>query len=53
MDKNPSIQCTVDQCKFHAKSENYCTLNQIMIGTHESNPKVVECTDCNSFELQK
>ena len=32
---------------------SYCTLNQIKIGkTHEQNPKVVECTDCESFELK-
>ena len=53
MSKNPSIKCTVEQCKFHDKAENYCTLSVVQIGTHESQPKVVECTDCNSFELGK
>ena len=52
-EKNESIKCTVEQCKHHACSENYCTLNSISIGTHEPNPTMVECTDCNSFELKK
>ena len=29
MNKNESIKCTVEQCKHHACSENYCTLNSI------------------------
>lgn len=49
--KNESIKCTVQQCKFHDNAADYCTLDQIVIGTHEANPKVVECTDCKSFEL--
>ena len=44
MNKNESIKCTVEQCKHHACSENYCTLN--------SNPTVAECTDCQSFVLK-
>lgn len=52
MAKNPSIKCSVEQCKYHANSEDYCTLDAIQVGTHEKNPKVPECTDCNSFELK-
>ena len=52
MNKNESIKCTVEQCKHHACSENYCTLNSISIGTHEPNPTVAECTDCQSFVLK-
>lgn len=52
MSKNPSIKCSVQQCKNHSCSENYCTLDSIQVGTHESNPKVVECTDCQSFILK-
>ena len=29
MNKNESIKCTVEQCKHHACSENYCTLNSM------------------------
>ena len=47
--KNSSIRCTVKQCEHNMGSENYCTLNTIDVGTHESNPTMPECTDCNSF----
>ena len=52
MNKNESIKCTVEQCKHHACSENYCTLNSISIGTQEPNPTVAECTDWQSFVLK-
>lgn len=50
MNENHSIGCTVDQCEYHSKNGNYCTLNKIEVGTHESNPTMPECTDCNSFK---
>lgn len=52
MAKNSSIKCTVQQCKFNDCSESYCTLNEIKVGTHEKDPKLVECTDCESFILK-
>ena len=52
MQKNSSIKCSVQQCKHHACSENYCTLDAIQVGTHEANPTVVECKDCQSFVLK-
>ena len=50
--KNSSIQCTVTQCKHNDCKEHYCTLSTIRVGTHENNPTMVECTDCESFELK-
>lgn len=50
---NQSIQCTVDQCRYHDRSQNYCTLNTIQVGTHEANPTMVECTDCQSFACKQ
>ena len=47
--KNECIQCTINNCTHHAKSENYCTLETIKEGTHEANPTMKECTDCESF----
>lgn len=47
--KNPSIQCSIRNCANHAKSEDYCTLQSIKVGTHEANPTKKECTDCESF----
>lgn len=49
---NTSIGCTVTQCQHHAQKENYCTLDKISVGTHEANPTMVECTDCNSFKAK-
>ena len=48
---NKSIKCSVTQCAHHCKDGNYCALNSIQIGTHESNPTEVKCTDCESFSL--
>ena len=50
---NESIRCTVQQCSHHCSDADYCTLSSINVGTHEMNPTMVECTDCNSFELKK
>lgn len=47
---NHCIKCSVTQCKYHCQTENYCSLDAIKVGTHESDPKVCECTDCESFE---
>ena len=52
MEKNTAIKCTVQQCKNHSNSSDYCTLSSIEVGTHEANPKVAECTDCKSFVLK-
>ena len=52
MKKNPSIKCTVSSCKFNNTNIHYCKLDEILVGTHESNPTQVECTDCQSFERQ-
>ena len=49
MSVNSSIGCTVNSCKYHAKSQDNCTLSKIMVGTHEAHPTQVACTDCESF----
>lgn len=49
---NQSIKCTVSQCKYHCENENYCSLDCIQIGTHETNPTVKQCTDCMSFDVK-
>jgi hypothetical protein len=49
---NDSIGCTVNECKFHDSTENYCTLEQIKVVKHEPVAKTTECTDCGSFEKQ-
>ncbi len=47
--KNSSIKCTVQACKYNMGTENYCSLDSISVGTHEANPTKPECVDCNSF----
>ena len=47
--KNSNIHCSVTQCKHNMVNENYCGLDCICVGTHESNPTVPECTNCDSF----
>ena len=49
---NKSIRCTVQQCKNICPGQDFCSLNQVMIGTHEYNPTVDQCTDCKSFEMK-
>ena len=45
-----TIKCTVPQCTYNDCSEQYCTLDSIMVGTHEMNPTDEQCTDCKSFK---
>ncbi|MBQ7082947.1 MAG: DUF1540 domain-containing protein [Oscillospiraceae bacterium] len=45
---NRAIGCTVHECAYHCGKENYCTLESIKVGTHETNPQQCECTDCES-----
>lgn len=53
MDKpNESIKCTVQQCANHCAGKNYCSLECVQIGTHEQNPTMDQCTDCQSFVLK-
>ena len=47
---NHCIACLVDSCAYHCGKENYCSLDQITVGTHETNPTMDQCTDCMSFE---
>ena len=47
--KNDCIECTINNCAYHAGDVDYCTLETIKIGTHEPNPTTKECTDCESF----
>lgn len=50
MEHNNSIGCTVSECKFHCKDDEFCTLDKIVVVKHENKAKTVECTDCGSFQ---
>ena len=47
---NHSIACTVMQCANNS-GEGYCVLDKIRVGTHEKNPTMSQCTDCEYFVL--
>ncbi|MFD3158428.1 DUF1540 domain-containing protein [Haloimpatiens sp. FM7330] len=49
---NNSIECTVSECKYHCKDDNYCTLNKIRVVKHLQNVNNVEGTDCGSFQMK-
>ena len=48
---NKSIHCTVQQCANHCSGSEYCALDSVRIGTHESNPTEKKCVDCESFRM--
>lgn len=45
---NNNIGCNVSECKYHAKTSEYCTLNKIQVVKH-GNVNTVQDTDCGSF----
>lgn len=47
---NHSIGCTVSECRYNDKSDNYCTLQKIEVVKHEAVANTAECTDCGSFQ---
>lgn len=49
MEKNTAISCCVASCQNHCGSQDYCSLEKIRVGTHESHPTMDQCTDCQSF----
>lgn len=46
---NKCVECTVSECANHCGSQNYCSLDHILVGTHEVSPTESQCTDCKSF----
>lgn len=49
MKRNSSIGCTVSECSYHYKQDDYCTLDRIQVVRHGHEAVTVECTDCGSF----
>ena len=47
---NASIKCSVTSCAHHCQDVQYCGLNSIQVGTHETNPSMDQCTACRSFK---
>lgn len=46
---NECIKCTVDDCRHHHNTKNYCTLQSIQVGTQEPHAAMADCPDCKSF----
>ena len=51
---NETLNVQQDSSSVHHGSpaftdRDYCTLDSIMVGTHECSPSKSECTDCQSF----
>ena len=46
---NMSIHCDVTECKYHDKTEKYCTLNAINV-RHDKNKDGTLEADCGSYE---
>ena len=51
MEHNSSIGCSVTECKFHCKQDDYCTLDKIQVVKNSGTAQKVEHTDCGSFKL--
>lgn len=52
MEINSSIECQVNECRYHSGTEDYCTLDNILVGKSQATAKSVENTDCKSFDAK-
>lgn len=50
---NANIRCSVNNCAYHACSQDYCTLREIKVGCSTAQPTSCDCTQCASFQLGK
>jgi len=48
---NKCIACSVTSCAHHSKTEDYCELDKIKVGSPEKHPGDAKCTECDSFML--
>lgn len=48
---NMSINCEVTECKYHDKTEKYCTLNAIRVARDKESADT-GCADCASYERE-
>ena len=50
---NKCVECTVQECANHCTSENYCSLDKILVGTHEANPPWISVPTARASERNK
>lgn len=49
---NQSIACSVNECAYHAASEDYCTLDKIKVGKCDCDTCTCADTECGSFKAK-
>lgn len=50
---NMSINCEVTECKYHDKTEKYCTLNAIKVAREKNQAgDYTGIADCASYERE-
>lgn len=52
MKANRSIGCSVTECRYHAKTEPMCSLENIQVSKKESTAQTERDTECASFEKE-
>ena len=52
-DKNDSIGCTVENCKYHCSGADYCSRKGIEVGACKCDPASCDSTFCQSFEAKE
>lgn len=52
MNKNSSINCNVDDCKYNCNEDKACTLQKINVVKEGSCAQDKQETNCNSFECK-
>lgn len=50
---NPSIGCSVAQCKYNCAEQQYCSLDKIYVSDHNKGAKKCKDTLCDSFECRE
>lgn len=48
-EKNENIQCLVKDCRYHANSQDYCTLDSIRVNNSGQASQSAKDTECGSF----
>lgn len=52
MGPNKSIGCIVNECRYHAKTANFCALEQIKVGKTANTADMERDTECSTFEKE-
>lgn len=53
MKNNNCIRCTVENCAYHSKTRDYCSLAEIEVGCSCAQPTDCQGTECASFRAEQ